>query len=316
MNSSLIWSAGTHLPFSRCMYDTLKLAANTGMYTVQFFMGNPKTFNRARISKEDIKKCKELLTNFPINVFTHFPYLANLAGSVKQLAWQDTAQDGKTENMLRQLEIELHTVASLGVPCGGGVVIHPGSFKNREAGLQAVAESINKINFPVNGRLLLENCAGEGTKLCVSLEEIKTVLDAVDEKQQSHVGVCIDTCHIFSSGEYDLSQKKEVQRLFDDFDRIIGLEKFSLLHLNDSKLKFHCCNDRHAHLGTGFIWGKDLSALVLLLDLCEKNKIPIVCETSIREMEFLAILGKIKDNLGANTDLLKRIEIVDECCEE
>jgi deoxyribonuclease-4 len=311
MNSSLIWSAGTHLPFAQNIYNTLSLAANTGMYTVQFFMGNPKTFTRSKISKDDIKKCQELLSNFPMNVFTHFPYTASLCGRVAQLAWQGTEQDTKTEKMLEQLEYEIATVASL-KPLSCGVVVHPGSFKKKEAGLQAISESINRMKFPPGGRLILENCAGEGTKLCVSLQDIKTVLDGVDEKHQPHVGVCIDTCHIYASGEYNLSECDEVQRLFDDFEEIIGMKKFSLLHLNDSKLNFHCCADRHAHLGTGSIWGKDLSSLVFLLDLCEKNKIPIVCETSIREMEFLAILGKIKNNLNDNTDLLKRIEVVDE----
>src|SRR3989344_1030365 len=91
------WEVGAHTVFSGKICDSLWTSINYGMYATQFFMGNPRGFDRTQISSDDINECKKILKRFPLYIFTHFPYIANLAGSKNTLAWNgDKSQDGKT----------------------------------------------------------------------------------------------------------------------------------------------------------------------------------------------------------------------------
>lgn len=282
------WSVGAHTCFEGSIYNTLKLSICRGMSVTQFFMGNPKAFNRHQANQQDLNKALRLCDRFPMHVFSHFPYIANLAGSVNQLAWEgDFAQDAKTTKVLHSLEYELSILAQF-KSGRSGVVIHPGNYKDRKVGIAKIAESINKINFTEGSKLLLENAAGKGCSLATTFQEIKEIYDQVDEKKQKYIGVCVDTAHICGYGEYDLSKCKEVVRMFDDFDRIIGLDKFTLLHLNDSVVPFGSRKDEHACLGAGQIWWESFDSLILLMDMCKKHEIPAVLETHSLDMLKLA----------------------------
>ena len=275
---SVYWDVGAHLPFCKEIAPSISEAIHQGMYSMQIFMGNPKSYKRQTISEEDIEVCQALLKRYPIHVFTHFPYLANLAGRSKKdgLAWNgnDTV-DNIMRVMLRGLQYELAIVARI----GEGVVIHPGSFPDRKLGHSTVAKTINRIDFTPGGMLLLENCAGEGNKLCRNFVEIRSVIDELYDSKKSHVGVCVDTAHIWGQGDYDLRETKEVERMFGDFKEELGMDNFKLLHLNDSRVKLGSKKDRHAPIGQGEIWGDDLSSLILLLNKCKEHSIPIVLET-------------------------------------
>ena len=294
--TSLKWEAGAHTQFSRNIYNTLKKSIFYSMSVTQFFFGNPKSFTRHRASREDIDMCKKLLDHYPMHVFSHFPYVANFVGSVKQLAWEgDHEQDRKTSFILRELEYELSILANFNQgDKRNGVVIHPGNYKNRSVGLANIAKSINKINFVEGSTLLLENAAGKGVSLCTTFEEIKEVYDRVLPEKQQHIGVCVDTAHICGVGEYDLSKCSEVTRMFDEFDKLLGLDKFTLLHLNDSLVPLGGKDDLHGLLGTGYIWGSSFDSLVLLLDTCKKHGIPIMLETHGLDM---LILGALSDSV-------------------
>ena len=275
---SVRWEVGAHLPFYKQINISLSEAIKQGMYTMQVFMGSPKSFTRQQIHEEDIRACQKLLKRYPTRIFTHFPYIANLAGKSKKdcLAWNDNHMVDRRLNItLRNLEYELSVVARI----GEGVVIHPGSFPDRNLGLQTVAKTINRIQFTPGGMLLLENCAGEGNKLCRTFKEISTIMDLVDEEARKHIGVCVDTAHIWGQGDYDIRKVEEVERLFQDFEKELGMDSFKLLHLNDSCVKLGSKKDRHAHIATGEIWSHDQRSLVYLLDKCSKYKIPIVLET-------------------------------------
>jgi apurinic endonuclease APN1 len=288
---------GAHTAFSGQICDTLWTSINYGMYTTQFFMGNPQSFNRAKISFSDIEECRKILSRFNLNVFSHFPYIANLAGSVSSLAWQgDKTTDDKTEKLLQTIQYELSVLSNFKT---NGVVIHPGSFKDREKGLQAIATSINKIQFTPNSKLILENSAGQGTSLATTFTEIKTIIDLVDEDKRKHIGVCIDTCHIFAYGEYNIRETAEMERMFNEFEQIIGKEHLSLIHLNDSEEKFKSRKDRHACLGDGYIWRDDFSSLEFLLGKIKQDNIPTVLET--HGIDMLTI-GVLSNKLGFSTD--------------
>lgn len=285
------WDVGAHTAFSGRICDTLWTSVNHGMYTTQFFMGNPQSFNRSKITPQDITESKKILSRYPMHVFTHFPYVANLAGSVGSLAWNgDETQDEKTTKVLTSLEYELSVLSNFN-SSKNGVVIHPGSFKDRRKGLETISQSINKINFANDAKLILENSSGQGTTLATTFNEIKTIIDNVEESKRRNIGVCVDTCHIFAYGDYNLSEAKEVDRMFSDFDETIGLEYFTLLHLNDSETKLKGKVDRHACLGKGYIWEKDFDSLTYLLDRCKSLGIPAVLETHGLDMLTLAHLG-------------------------
>lgn len=286
------WLSGSHTSFNGNIYDTLKLSICRGMMATQFFMGDSTAFKRHKVSQKDLEKSLRLCERFPLHVFSHFPFIANLAGSVKQLAWEgNPQQDYKTSAVLRSLEYELGIISHF-KSGRSGVVIHPGNFKDRKVGLAKIAETINKINFPEGSKLLLENAAGQGCSLATTFEEIKEIYDQIDKDKQKFIGVCVDTAHLCGYGEYDLSECKEVERMFADFDRILGIEKFTLLHLNDSFVCLGSRKDEHACLGTGQIWWKNFDSLVLLLDTCKKYGIPSVLETHSLDMLKLAQIAE------------------------
>lgn len=287
--NSIKWNCGSHNIFLGGIYNTLYNSITLGMNSVQFFFGSNRSLKRHQLCMKDINKAKQLCERFPINVFSHFPYIANLAGSKNVLAWEDDCQQNKkTECVVKELQYELGVMSNFKV---NGVIIHPGNHVDRKKGICAIAESINKIKFVENSRLLLENSAGGGTSLATTFVEIKEIYDQVDENKKRHIGVCVDTAHIFGYGLYNLSTCKEVKKMFKDFDDIIGLDKLSLLHLNDSKVPLGSKKDRHELLGEGFIWGESFDSLILLLDLCQKYNIPIVLETSPNDMYTLCKLS-------------------------
>lgn len=280
---SFYWEVGQHIGFRWHISATISEGIHYGMYALQFFMGNPKSaWNRAQISDNDIKNANILLARFPISIFSHYPYCANLAGqSAKDgLAWSGNyAVDNKLRGAMKAIEYELGILASLENSKRSGVVIHPGSYPERNKGHKAVSETLNRINFPPKSVLILENCAGEGNKLCRSLEELRDVLEGVDESKRNHVKVCVDTAHVWGSGLYNLCRVEEVDHLFQDFDRLLGMDRFYLLHLNDSCVSFGAKKDAHANLGTGYIWKNNFDSLIHLLNKCKMFEIPIVLET-------------------------------------
>lgn len=282
------YDIGSHTCFSGKIYDTINYSISKGMYATQFFMGNPYKFDRAKISLEDIEKTKKLLRNYPTHVFTHFPYVANLAGSKDSLAWNgNSSQDAKTTHILKSLEYELSVISNFDTR-RNGVVIHPGCFPDRNKGLLAISQSINKINFTQNSKLILENSAGQGNTLAATFEELKTIIDNLDLEKKQSIGVCIDTCHTHAYGLYDLSKIEQVEKMFNDFDSILGMERLTLIHLNDSKEKFKSKKDRHELLKQGCIWKDDDNSLKYLLEKCKEYNIPIILETEETDMNTIS----------------------------
>lgn len=291
------WNIGAHISFSQKIASTVKEAINNGMYTVQFFMGNPKSFKRQIISEEDIKNTQILTKKFPMHIFSHFPYVANFAGksSVDGLAWNGNSTiDLYLMNIITELEYELYILSKI----GNGVIIHPGSNPDREKGHITVSKTLNKIKFPEGSMLILENCAGEGNKLCSTLEELKIIFENVDKDKRKNIGICIDTAHIWGQGDYDLRDIKEVDRLFNDFQEIIGMEYFKVLHLNDSEVLLGSKKDRHACIGAGYIWKESFDSLLYLLNKCTYFNIPMVLETHSSDIITIASLSEYENNLS------------------
>jgi len=277
---------GTCVGFDGTLSHSLQFAAANGMGSCQVFMGDQISLSRAKIGTKDILECQKIQKRFPIHFFSHFPFTASLCGSVNELAWNgNETQDRKTSFMLNQLEYELDVFANFSLKnCSGGVVIHPGCNSDTGGGLSSIAKSINRIKFTPHGKLILENSAGEGRKLCKNFEELSAIFAKIDPQQREHVGVCIDTAHIHGQGDFDLSNTNGVDDMFSAFQNLIGFDHLSLVHLNDSEVKIGSKKDRHACLTTGEIWRKRDNALRHLIERCTLLNTPMVMETDMCDM--------------------------------
>jgi deoxyribonuclease-4 len=276
---------GSHTSIGKDLKSCVKSAAKDGMGTIQVFLGSPYLLKRKQITDFDVDPS--------VNVFSHLPYVYNLAGSIKNnaVAWQGHDETDKyIEECLTSIDYELDVLSKLKCPCKG-CVLHIGSCKDKQLGLDTVAKSINKLDFrDGDAPLLLETMVGNGSVLGRSFEDLARVYEGVEKKER--VGICIDTCHVFASGEYDLSKEREVDRMFEEFDNWFPRDKCKLIHLNDSKGKKGDCKDNHQWICKGEIWGEDDSALVHLLRVCKHREIPVVLETAKEDFANLQEIYK------------------------
>jgi deoxyribonuclease-4 len=169
----------------------------------------------------------------------HANYLINVASGEATLRGRSIAS----------LADELDRAERLGLL---GVVFHPGAGPEVE-GLQRISDALLEILAarPAHRALvLLEQTAGQGTSLGWRFEHIARILELT--AQTPRIGVCLDTCHLFAAG-YDISTENGYHQTFEDFDRVVGLARVRMFHLNDSKRPLGSRVDRHEHIGKGHI---------------------------------------------------------------
>ncbi len=151
---------------------------------------------------------------------------------------------------------------------------HPGSHVGQgvEVGTEYIIEMLNEIIKPEQTtKVLLETMAGKGSEIGKDFEEIKNIMNKI--KLKDHIGVCLDTCHIFDGG-YDIVN--ELDKVVEEFDKIIGLDKLYAIHLNDSMNECNSHKDRHAKIGEGNI---GLDALVKVINHPKLKHLPFFLET-------------------------------------
>ena len=198
-------------------------------------------------------------------VVAHNSYLINLAAAAPALRAQSLAALGE----------ELDRAEALGLD---GLVMHPGSYTSgtEQAGLQLIAEGIGRLlaSRPHGRtRILLEHTAGQGTNLGHTFEHLAAILAALDGSPR--VGVCLDTCHLLTAG-YDLCSEEGYAETFRHFDRIVGLDRIEVFHLNDSKKPCGSRVDRHEHIGKGCL---GLEPFRRLLNDARFTTLPMLLET-------------------------------------
>jgi len=159
---------------------------------------------------------------------------------------------------------------------------HPGSHLNQiseEQCLTNIAESINWALNQTSGVIsVIENTAGQGSNLGFSFSQLKSIIDQVEDK--SRVGVCIDTCHAYSAG-YDIKTKAGFEKVFHEFDEVIGFQYLKGMHLNDSKKELGSRVDRHDSLGTGTL---GFEVFECIMNDNRFDGIPLILETPIEEL--------------------------------
>ncbi|MGL6105167.1 deoxyribonuclease IV [Romboutsia sp.] len=257
---------GPHISIAKGFTNAAKTAVNIGANTFQFFSRNPRGGNAKEFDEKDIQKFQEIREENNLGpLLAHAPYTMNLGGNKEEVY-----EFGKMV-----IKEDIKRMDSLGVEY---LCFHPGSHVGGgiEAGIDRIANALNEaITGNENIMILLETMSGKGTEIGYNFEQLKQIIDKVDYKER--MGICLDTCHIFSAG-YDIVNNLE--GVLEDFDRIIGLDKLKVVHLNDSMMPFGANKDRHSVIGGGEI---GLDAIVKFMAHPKIASLPFFLETPLED---------------------------------
>lgn len=227
-----------------------KEAASYGANVFMLYTGAPQNTRRKDISELNIEAGWEYARQHGIEeIVVHAPYIINLANTVKPETY---------ELAVEFLEKEIIRTAAMRSRI---MVLHPGSHVN--AGVEAgIAHVIKGLNTVLNQNdddvyIALETMAGKGSEVGCTFEELKAIYDGVDKKDR--LRVCFDTCHVNDAG-YDIVNHYD--EVFEEFDKVIGLDQIAVFHINDSMNPLGAHKDRHANIDKGSIGYETLHRLV------------------------------------------------------
>lgn len=253
---------GNHTSSSKGYAAMARQIIKNGGNTFAFFTRNPRGGKAKAIDETDIQNFLVLAQeNHFGKIVAHAPYTLNACAAKEELrtfARETFADD------LRRMEY---------TP-GNYYNFHPGSHvgQGSEIGIQKIAEILNDVlTEEQTTTVLLETMSGKGTEVGRNFEELRKILNLVEKK--SKMGICLDTCHVWDGG-YDIVN--DLDSVFEEFDRIIGLDRLKAIHLNDSMNPLGSHKDRHARIGEGEI---GLEALVRVINHPATEGIPFILET-------------------------------------
>ena len=285
---------GSHVGFSKNnqLLGSVLEASSYGANTFMFYTGAPQNTMRNpiddKLTNDAILKMKEVGIDFS-KVVVHAPYIINLCN------------EGNFDFSVSFLKGEVERVSKLGVKY---MVLHPGShvglgidkgIENIIAGLNLVLDSKTDVT------ILLETMAGKGSEVGSTMEEIKRIIDGVKDK--THIGVCLDTCHLNDAG-FDIS---DFDKYLDEFDKIIGIDRIGCIHINDSKNPLASHKDRHENIGFGTIGFDNLIKIIYNERLGE---IPRILETPYVDKLYAPYKYEIEmiRNKKFDEDLINKIK--------
>ena len=257
---------GSHVSFDskEQLLKSVKECISYNANTFMFYTGAPQNTKRCSINDELTYLALNMMRENGImldKVVSHAPYIVNLAND------NDPEKYDFSIKFIRQ---EVERLEELNIKY---LVLHPGSSVGieRDKALSNISYALNKIlSIDTNVMILLETMAGKGTECGININEIKTIIDGVDKKD--NIGVCLDTCHLNDSG-IDISK---FDLYLDEFDKIIGIDKIKCVHVNDSKNDIGSHKDRHENIGYGTIGFNNLTNVIYNSRLSD---IPKILET-------------------------------------
>lgn len=258
-----------------------KTAVSIDANTFQFFTRNPRGSRAKSLDPKDIETFLTFAKEHDISqILAHAPYTLNACSadpSVREFARLTMADD------LNRLE----------ATPGCCYNFHPGSHvgQGTETGVEQIAELLNEILKPEqHTTVLLETMSGKGSEVGRNFEELRQILDRVE--LSDHMGVCLDTCHVWDGG-YDIVN--HLDDVLAEFDRVIGLDRLKAIHLNDSLNPFGAHKDRHARIGEGQI-GK--AALIR-----------VVCHPLLKHLPFYLETPNELDGYAAEIQLMRQASV-------
>ena len=256
---------GSHVSFAKeQLLGSVKEALSYGSTTFMFYTGAPQNTFRSKINEENTKDAYELMkeNNIDIDkVIVHAPYIINLANN---------KEEDKYEFSINFLIEEVNRCNMFSIK---NMVLYPGSHVGLgpELGLENIINALNKVIDTTTGvRILLETMAGKGTELGTNFDDLKYIIDHINNKER--IGLCLDTCHLNDSG-YEIG---DFDKILDEIDSKIGLSYVKCVHINDSKNELGAHKDRHENIGYGTI-GFDKLIKVIYND--RLKDVPKILET-------------------------------------
>ena len=277
---------GAHVSTSGGVENAPVNAFAIGAKAFALFTKNQRQWAAKPLSQESIKAFKENCEKYGYNpeyILPHDSYLINLGHPEKE----------GLEKSRKAFLDEMQRCEQLGLD---RLNFHPGSHLNKideEACLKTIAESVNIVLDQTRGvTAVIENTAGQGTNMGHTFEQIRFIIDHIEDK--SRAGVCIDTCHAYSAG-YNLKTPEGYEETFRKFNDVIGFNYLKGLHLNDTKKEFGSRVDRHEQIAEGFL-GKELFRLIM--NDPRFDNLPLILETPDDEKwkeEIRFLYGLVKN---------------------
>jgi len=257
---------GFHVSISGAIDRAVDRALELGCETFQIFTRNPRSWAFRPLRGDEVEAFREKRRDAGIDpAFVHMPYIQNLASPNGEVY----------ERSVASLEVELKRCSALEVPF---LVTHLGSHLGAGAdrGVARVVDAINTALPRSEGStvILLENGSGSGSQVGSDFDELRLILDGVEDA--GRVAVCLDTCHAFAAG-YELRTPEGLAETLAAFDGAVGFERLKLVHLNDSVGGLGSGIDHHEHIGLGEI-GEAGFRLILHSGLVDA---PMIMETPV-----------------------------------
>ena len=271
---------GTHMSIAKGLVVTAQNVVKMQANTIQIFSRNPRGSNFRIPSSEEINAFQKLRKDHHFGpILAHAPYTLNLA----------SAQDHAYEFACMAIREDIQRMDALGIE---NLVFHPGSHTGlgTEAGTKKIIDGLNQaITSEQTITVLLETMSGKGTEIGWRFEELKEIRDGV--LRPEHVGICLDTCHIFAAG-YDIVH--DLDGVLTEFDRVLGLSSLKAIHLNDSLMPFASRKDRHAVIGDGQI---GLEPLLAVMQHPALRHLPFYLETPLDDNGHKDEIAMLRERL-------------------
>lgn len=286
---------GSHVSFSnKGLLSAAEEAISYGATSFMIYTGAPQNTRRKPMEEQYVPEGLDLMNKHGIEeIVVHAPYIINL-GSYKSNVF---------ELAVEFLQSEIERTAYMDVK---HIVLHPGAFTDKDVdyGIRRIVEGLDEV-LSISGdvAIALETMAGKGSEIGRTFEELARIIEKA--KHSDRLNVCFDTCHAHDAG-YDVVE--DFDGVIEEFDRIIGLDRLAVFHINDSKNPRGAAKDRHAPIGSGYI-GFQAIQHVVHHDVA-KDK-PVILETPwigkdkktqrpMYEVEIALLSGHIEERFGSS----------------
>ena len=277
----MMLTMGTHMSIADGIAKTAENVVKMEANTMQIFSRNPRGSGYRNYSREETERFWNIKkeNNFG-PLLAHAPYTMNLA----------SPKEATYEFACMVLKEDIARMDALGMEA---IVFHPGSHTGigAEAGIQKIIAGLNQaITGKERITVLLETMSGKGTEIGAGFEELKAIRDGAVHPER--IGICLDTCHVFSAG-YDIVHN--LDGVLEEFVRVLGRGLLRAIHLNDSLMPFGSHKDRHAVIGEGEI---GMEALLGVLRHPQLRGLPFYLETPLDDAGHKEEIRRIKERLG------------------